>query len=144
MPRIKIALPEIFPFFTQLTVRVTDLNYGGHLGNDALLSLIHEARMQFLRHHGLSELEFAGVGLIMSDVGIEFKAEAFFGDIITAFVAAGDFSRVGFDLYYKLVKGEAQTPVAFAKTGMVCYDYTAKKVAIVPEQAAQKLIGQLS
>lgn len=139
MPRIKISLPESFSFSTTLTVRITDLNYGGHLGNDAVLSLIHEARMQFLKHHGLSELEFAGVGLIMSDVGIEFKAEAFFSDVITAFVAAGDFSRVGFDLYYKLVKGETQTAVAFAKTGMVCYDYTARKVAPVPEQATAVL-----
>jgi acyl-CoA thioesterase FadM len=139
MPRIKITLPDTFPFSTTLTVRITDLNYGGHLGNDAVLSLIHEARMQFLRYHGLSELEFAGVGLIMSDVGIEFKAEAFFADTITAFVAAGDFSRVGFDLYYKLIKDEAQTPVAFAKTGMVCYDYAAKKVIPVPEEAVAKL-----
>ena len=139
MPRIKISLPETFSFSTTLTVRITDLNYGGHLGNDAVLSLIHEARMQFLQHHGFSELEFAGVGLIMSDVAIEFKAEGFFGDRLTAYVAAGDFSRVGFDLYYKLVKGDSPTPVAFAKTGMVCYDYNAKKVAAVPDQAKAAL-----
>ncbi|MCW3074869.1 MAG: thioesterase [Flaviaesturariibacter sp.] len=141
MPRVKIALPETFSFSTKLTVRITDLNYGGHLGNDAVLSFIHEARMQYLKNLGLSELEFAGVGLIMSDVGIEFKNEAFFGDEITAFVGAGEFSRVGFELFYKLVKDEDQAPVAFAKTGMVCFDYTTRKVAPIPAEALAKLKG---
>ena len=137
MSRIKIALPDSFAFSTQIPVRITDVNYGGHVGNDAILSLIHEARMQFLRHYRLSELEFAGVGLIMSDVGIEFKAEAFYGDIITASITATDFSRIGFNLYYKLTKTTADKEVilAAAKTGMVCYDYAAKKVTAVPEAA---------
>ena len=33
MGRVKLELPETFSFSTELTVRVTDLNYGGHLGN---------------------------------------------------------------------------------------------------------------
>jgi hypothetical protein len=45
MPRLKLELPAGFPFRTTLTVRVTDLNYGNHLGNDALLGLLHEARV---------------------------------------------------------------------------------------------------
>ena len=34
--------------------------------------------------------------MIMSDVAIEFKNELFYGDIIKASVAAGDFSRAAF------------------------------------------------
>ena len=49
MPRVKVALPATFPFRTEIPVRITDLNYGGHLGNDALLGLLHEARVHFLR-----------------------------------------------------------------------------------------------
>ncbi len=141
MARIKIDLPAQFNFTTSIPVRITDLNYGGHVGNDTILSILHESRMQFLKHHGYTELDFAGVGLIMSDVGIEFKAEAFYGDIISASVVATEFSKVSFDLYYKLEKteGDKTRIAAIAKTGMICFDYSARKIAPVPAGVKEKL-----
>ena len=106
MARIKIDLPEKFIFSTIIPVRITDVNYGNHVGNDAILSIIHEARMQFLKQWDYTELEFAGVGMIMSDVGIEFRSELFYGDHIIASVTAGDFSKISFELYYRLEKEE--------------------------------------
>ncbi len=140
MARIKLNLPQTFSFSAKIPIRITDLNYGGHVGNDTVLSLLHEARMQYLKAVVYTEFEFEGAGLIMSDVAIEFKAELFYGDIIEAFVAIGEFSKVGFDLYYKLVKNNTEI-VALAKTGMVCFDYKRKKVVSVPEEAVRKLRG---
>lgn len=139
MGRIKISLPEKFTFSTIIRIRITDLNYGGHVGNDTVLSLIHEARMQFLNHFKYKELEFEGTSLIMSDVAIEFKVELFYGDEIKIYVTAADFSRVSFTLYYKLIKEKNEIIAAVAKTGMVCYDYKNKKVVTVPELARKKL-----
>jgi acyl-CoA thioester hydrolase len=48
MARIKIEIPEQFIFETQLKVRIGDINYGGHMGNDAVLTLAHQARIEFL------------------------------------------------------------------------------------------------
>lgn len=143
MARIKIELPASFNFQTTIAVRITDLNYGGHVGNDAILSIIHEARMQFLKHHGYTEMDLGGTGVIMNDVAIEFKTEAFYGDQISAMVAAGDISKVSFDLFYKLQKteGDKTFVVALAKTGMICYDYSKKKMTPVPEDVRTKLAG---
>jgi acyl-CoA thioester hydrolase len=143
MSRNRLLLPERFPFTTEIPVRITDLNYGGHVGNDSILSLIHEIRVQFLRHSGYDEFNIAGAGLIMTDVAIEFKHELFYGDIIWASVAAGEFSRVGFELYYKLEKksGDKMISVAFARTGMICYDYSAKKIVSVPKEVCTKLLA---
>lgn len=130
-------MPGSFSFSTLIPVRISDINYGGHVGNDAVLSLIHEARMQFLKSFGYSELDFAGTSLIMADAAIEFKKELFYSDTVNVSVTAGGFSKVGFDLFYQLEKdmdGLAQI-VALAKTGMICYDYNKKKVAAVPEEA---------
>ena len=66
MPRLKIDIPDNFAFETQIPIRITDLNYGGHLGNDKYLTLIHEARVQFLEHYGFSEMDVDGVGIIMN------------------------------------------------------------------------------
>jgi acyl-CoA thioester hydrolase len=143
MPKTRLVLPERFPFTTEIPVRITDLNYGGHVGNDSLLSLIHEIRVQFLRHNGYDEFNLAGVSLIMTDVAIEFKSELFYGDIIRASVAATEFSRVGFELLYKLEKtsGDLTISVAFARTAMICYDYSAKKIVSVPKEVCTKLLA---
>lgn len=138
MSRIKLTLPQQFSFTATIPVRITDLNYGNHVGNDAVLSIIHEARMQFLAHHGFTELNCGGAGLIMSDVGIEFKKEIFYGDVLLVNIAAVNFTSVGFDLYYQILNKE-KAIAALAKTGMVCYDYDKKKIAQVPVVVKEKL-----
>lgn len=141
MARIKLTMPSGFSFETRIPVRITDLNYGGHVGNDTVLSIIHEARMQFLQKAGYSELNFGGAGLIMSDVTIEFKQELFYGDEVIARVKATELGRAGFALYYQLVKtvsGETKL-IANARTGMVCYDYTNKKVTGIPAEAKERI-----
>ena len=142
MERIKINLPETFSFSTNISVRITDLNYGGHVGNDAFLSLLHEARMQYLHQFGYSEMNVEGVGLIMSDVGIEYKRELAYGDVVKISVAATEFDRLGFDLFYliELIVEDGENLLAGkAKTGMLCFDYTTKKKASIPSQAIEKM-----
>lgn len=141
MARIQIELPSEFHFSTNIPTRISDLNYGGHVGNDTILSLIHEARMQFLNHHGFSETDLGGTGIIMSDVAIAFKNELFYGEIVRIYVAVTELSKASFDLVYKLEKetdGKTVT-VAKAKTGMVCFDYQRRKVTAVPEMVKAKL-----
>jgi acyl-CoA thioester hydrolase len=145
MARIKIDLPDKFLFTTIIPIRITDINFGGHVGNDTILSIVHESRAQFLNHFGYHELDLAGVGTIMSDVAIEYKDQIYYGDQITASVAVGEITKVAFDLFYKLEKKTSDgklTTVAFAKTWMVCYDYEQKKVAAIPGEAINKLKGQ--
>lgn len=141
MVRNKIDLPAQFHFSCEIPVRITDLNYGGHVGNDTVLSLIHESRMQYLNKHGFTEMQFGGTGMIMAEVAIEFKTELFYGDVVIASVAAGSFSKIGFSLYYKLEKSiEGKNKlVASARTGMICYDYERKKISSVPAEAKKKL-----
>jgi acyl-CoA thioester hydrolase len=142
MARVKLQLPETFVFSTEIPIRITDINYGGHVGNDSILSLLHEARMQFFQAFGYTEMNLAGVGIIMADAAIEFKGEAFYGDVLKAYVTAEEFSRIGFNLYYKLVKGKEKSVVVLAKTGMVCFDYEKRKVVAVPQEAVEKMKGE--
>jgi acyl-CoA thioester hydrolase len=141
MNRIKLNLPDSFHFSTLITIRITDLNYGGHVGNDSFLALVHEARQQFLLSHGYAELAIGGIGLIMTDAAIEFKKELNHGDIVRISVAATDFDKLGFDLYYLLehIDGDNITIAGKAKTGMMCFDYSLKKKMPVPDQVRKKL-----
>lgn len=141
MAKIKIELPPNFSFHTTIPIRITDINYGGHVGNDSVLSIIHEARMQFLKQLGYEELKLDGASLIMRDVAIDFKKELFYGDQVKVSIKATEFTKVGFELYYKLEKEAANNTaiVAVAKTGMVCYDYENKKIMAVPENVKRNL-----
>ena len=119
MSRIKIELPGKFIFQTEIPIRITDINYGGHLGNDSLLSIIHEARLRFLKHNGYSESNIEGVGIIMVDAGIQYKSEGFYGDELLVEVAVTEFASIGCDFVYRLSNKNSKKEIALAKTGAV-------------------------
>lgn len=128
--RVRIQFPETFVFSTHISVRISDINYGGHVGNDSILSILHEARLGYLHQHGFTEMECGGHGLIMADSAIQYKGESFHGDVLKVEIAVDNISSIAFDLYYKITtQRQNQTVnIAFAKTGMICFDYTARKI----------------
>jgi len=141
MARVKIDLPETFNFKTSFPVRITDLNYGNHVGNDKVLSFIHEARVRWLVSLGYSELNLEGVGMIMADATLQFKSEIFYGDELEISLQPVEFSRAGFDLVYRIEKKSSKgTEVAaLARTSMICYDYGLKKITGLPEAAKTRM-----
>jgi acyl-CoA thioesterase FadM len=139
MPRIKIELPEIFIFKTEIPIRITDINYGGHLGNDSLLSIIHEARVRFLNHLGYSESNVEAAGIIMIDAAIQYKSEGFYGDVLLAEVTVTDFTGIGCDFVYRLSNKNTRKEIAAAKTGIVFFNYEKRKTATVPSEFKKKI-----
>lgn len=141
MARLKLDLPDHLPFATELEVRVGDVNYGGHLGNDALLGLLHEARIRFLNSLGYCEHDVAGHGLIMSDAAIVYKAQARLGDRLRIEVGAADFHGSGCAVVYRVLRMPEGTPVALAKTGIVVFDYARERPVRWPDAARDALGG---
>jgi acyl-CoA thioesterase FadM len=143
MSRIKIEITGKLLTTVSVPVRITDINYGNHTGNDALVGLIQEARMIWLRQYNYTELQIEGAGLIMSDLALEFKNESFYGDILEIGLYAGEITKKSFELFYN-ISAQRKTDtvlIAKAKTGMVCFDYMEKKVVSIPEKLMEVLIG---
>ena len=138
MPRVEINLPERFPFSTELEVRVSDLNYGNHLGNDGVLSLIHEARRRYLRSLGADEIGADGLGFIIADAAIVYRAQAFYGERLKLEVAAGEFQSRSLAFHYRVSKGDGGA-VAEARTGVVCFDFKAQRPVSIPEDLLARL-----
>ena len=134
--RIRLKPRARYDFHFDIPVRVTDINYGGHLGNDRLLSLLHEARSAFLASHGMTEQDCAGVSLTMGDAVIQYRAEAFAGDVLRIEVAAGEPAECGFRLFYRVTRPADGAEVALAETGMAACDYTARRVRPLPDGMA--------
>ena len=133
--RIELTLPERFSFSTELIVRVSDVNFAGHLGHDSLVTLLHEARARLFRTLGGHELDLFGVGIILADLSVIYRSEAFVGDRLTVEIAARDFSAKGCELVYRVsTASPSPVEVARARTGMVFFDYGLRTPVPVPRE----------
>lgn len=134
MARVHLQFPEGKYYSFVIQVRITDLNYGNHVGNDSFLTLMHEARIQFLGKFGWSEMNLGGTGIIMADAALQFKKELGYGNSVVIDVAVDELSRLGFDLYYRIRHRHAVDEIyLLGKTGIVCFDYDKKKVSPLPD-----------
>jgi acyl-CoA thioester hydrolase len=138
MARIKLALPDNFLFRTELSIRISDINYGGHLGNDAVLSLVHEARIRFLQNLGYSELDIEGLGILMTDAVVVYSSEGHYGDVVTIEVGVSDFQMTSCDFVFRLINKATEKEIARAKTGIVFVNAQTRKISPLPEAFHQK------
>ena len=141
MARVKLDLPEKFTFATELPVRITDINYGRHLGNDAVLAFVHEARVRFLGSFGFSEADVDGVGMIMLDAVVVYKSQAFHGEALVVEVAAADLGPCGCDFLYRLTEKQSGREIARVKTGLAFFDYAKNRIAKMPERFRAAMAG---
>ena len=139
MARIKLIMPQKKLFTTSIDLTINFVNYGGHMGNDAVLTLCQEARIRFLKSHNYTELDFHGKSLIQADAAIVFKSECFHGDNLTIELFSDDLSQTGFDLYYLISLSDSKREIARAKTGMVFFDYNERKVSRFPDILSSEL-----
>jgi len=134
MARVHIELPQPVLFTTELPVRIDDINYGAHLGNDAVLSLAQEARLRFIVSRGFTnELDIGGVGLVMADAMVAYRAEGHYGMVLKVELGAADVRTRSFELLYRMTDVASGVEIARVKTGMLWFDYATRKVVKMPE-----------
>jgi len=131
MARVRFEVQGREVFRTTLQVRVDDVNYGGHLGNDSVLTLCHEVRIRFFDSVGQSEVDLFGKGIIMTDAMVIYRSEGNLGDPLDVAVFLDDIGRRGFDLYYLLTCRGRE--IARVKTGLAFFDYQRRTIAACPE-----------
>ena len=110
-----------------LSIRIGDINYGGHLGNDRILSYCHEIRVNYLANLNMSEKEFLGAGLIMRDSAVLYKGEGFQGDWLSTELYADHFWPYGFSFIHSLKRQSDGWEIARVQTGMIYFDYKERK-----------------
>lgn len=140
--RIKISFTTSFVYSTNIPVRISDINYGGHVGNDSILSILHEARLRYLKQWGYTEMEAGGCGLIMADSAIQYKGEAFYGDDLLVEIAIDNINSIAFDIFYKVstLRNEKEISIVYAKTGMICFDYNTRSIMTMTDELREKVM----
>jgi acyl-CoA thioesterase FadM len=133
MPRVKLAEQPHYEFQHTLTVRVTDLNYGAHLANNAVVELVHEARARIFHALGFVDETNLGdgrTGIIMGDLVINFKQEGFMFDTLVIHSHFDEFSGRSFRLFHKITRDDLL--LALVETGLVMFDYVNRKPVAIP------------
>lgn len=132
---------EQFRFTMPYEVRVSDVNYGGHVANSAVLNFFQDARLKFLAELGpFSEMEIGdGCGLILPEAHVYYRAEMFLHDRLTIGVRASEVKRSAFILEYRIERDGQLT--AEGSTNMVSFDYKKRKVVRLPQAFKEALVG---
>lgn len=133
MARVQIDLPTRFDFSTEIPIMVRDINAAGHLANDALFAILHEARLRWLVSHGWNEANVEGVAIILADAAAVYTREGFWGMRLRVDLAVMDVRNRSFDLVYLLTDMRTNEEIARAKHGAVFFDHAKKIPAAIPE-----------
>ncbi len=141
MPRVKLQPQPKYEFHYEVTLQVRDINYGGHLGNDALVGLLHEARINLLHSLGLSEMNLGDgqTGIIMADLVVNFLEEGFMLDRLDIDSHIGEMTQRSFRIFHRVTRGDKI--LALAETGLVSFNYAERKTARIPKSFRQVMIS---
>jgi len=132
MARIRIAFPDQVLFSHEVAVRISDLNYGNHLGHDTLLALVHEARAWFFRSFSVEEWDCDGCAMVIADLAVSYRSETVFGQKLMVEIAAGERTASSCELLYRISDRDNGLLAALATTNVVFMDRDSRKVARLP------------
>ena len=127
-------------FISSYGVTIGDINYGGHMGNDKALIIFQEARMNFLKSLGYSEMDIGNnLGIILVETNVRYLREVFHGEILDIAISVSEIKGKKFTLSYEVERKPAGERVFTGFTSFLSFDYSNRKVAPLPERFKEQL-----
>ncbi len=141
MPRTKLSEQQHYEFRFTIQAQPRDVNMAGHVGYDSLVAMAGTARSNMFRTLGFSEgnLGDGKTGVIMSDLEVNYRAEAFMFDDLVFENHVGEMTRTGFRLFQRVRK--ETTVIALVESGFATFNYETRKIAPVPEAFVKAVAG---
>lgn len=116
------------------TVTISDINYGGHLGNDRPFLIFQDARIRFLEHLGFSEGNIGeGKSVVVVEAGCRYLLQVFLHEELEIQVTVREVEGKKCTLDYNVVRQSDKQKVFAGFTVMLAFDYASRKVAQLPE-----------
>lgn len=123
-----------YNFILPYSVRVADVNYGGHVANSAVLNFFHDARIAYLAHLGpYSELDIGqNCGIILPEAQVFYRQEMFLGDLLEIGVKVSALRNSAFVMEYRIER--EQIVVAEGVTQLVAFNYDERRPRRLPPE----------
>ncbi|KGE77777.1 hypothetical protein CVH10_04655 [Halomonas sp. ND22Bw] len=142
MERVKLEFPEADILHRHpLSVRITDMNYGRHLGHDAVVSLMHEARVQALATRSLAEGDMGGYPCVAADLAVQYQAESRWPEALEVDTAIPTPGRRAIAVYHRIRRLADDRPVATARINLMLVDPATGRPVAVPDLVRERLAG---
>ena len=118
-------------FVHHLDVRFRDCDAMGHVNNAVFFTFFEQCRLTFWRQMTGAASPLSRV--IVARAECDFRAPAYFGDLLEIRMSVGELRRSSFDLTYEIVNRGTGRRLADGKTVMVTYDYDAGRSVPIPD-----------
>jgi len=129
----KSIVEDNYPFSVEIPVRITDINYGKHLGHMAVVGIFHQARLLFLSEYNIDEMDVEGNGVILLNSSYAFKNQAFFNDRLIVRVGIGEYSKTRFNFLYQATNKETGKLIVSGREETAFFNYTRGKLSKIPK-----------
>ncbi|MGM0988369.1 MAG: acyl-CoA thioesterase [Pseudomonadota bacterium] len=142
MERVRLSFPTGDVMHRHpLTVRVTDMNYGRHLGHDALVSLLHEARVAAFATRDLREWDLGGYPCVAADLAVQYQAETRWPDALVVETAIPEPGRKAIGVYHRILRERDGATVATARLNLLLVDPRDGRPVAIPAGVRHALAG---
>ncbi len=130
-------------FSTEIAVTIDQINYGGHVGVDAYLAIVHEARMRWLKLHNMSEFNLGdNIGYVITKATMRYKAQSFYGDVLIVECTCENLQKKTVDFSYKVVKRDSGQVVALGVTTHAFFNLELNKISDPPRAFVSRFIEE--
>ena len=133
VPRIRLLEQPAYEFHYDLVVRVSQLDYGHHLGRDSIIGMAHEARAFMFHSLGVEENNLGDdrTGVIIGDLAVSYHGEAGLFDTLRIDTHIGVPGRSNFRVFQRIMH-EGRL-IALVETGTIAFDYAARAIVPIPD-----------
>jgi acyl-CoA thioester hydrolase len=126
-------------FISKYKVRISDINYGGHMGNERALVAFQQARIEWLETLGLSEISIGeDKGLIQRRANVEYLKEVSLGEVLDIKICPAEIKGSYFVLAHE-VRNQEGVRVLTGNVTLGSFDYNSKKLARIPSKLKEIL-----
>lgn len=121
-----------YKFYTEIPVRVADLDAFGHVNNAKYLSYIESARFSYMDALGLWRGEVVDASVIIADIHIAYLAPVFFRSTVRVGTRITRLGGKSMRYEHELCDASTGETLATAEAIIVAYDYQAHQTVPVP------------
>lgn len=120
-------------YTNKVIIRVSDLNYGQHLGYAQLVSLLHQTRVQFLHQYALNEFNIENTQLLIKELEVSYTNEAFLLDELKFSLSFSQKKKTTMTLQYDIFNTTRNNNTAKATETCLFISNKTKKITRTPK-----------
>lgn len=140
MPRVRLHEQPHYEFSYRIAVQARDLSAARHLGNEAVIQILHEAIVNTLHALTLGEFDLGDgkTGVIEEDTVVDFRSEAFLFDPLHVEAHIDEVDANGFRIFHRITRQGKL--VVLAESGLAGFDYARRAIAPIPDAFTAALL----